>query len=133
MPFIADPLADQVIGCAIEVHRHLGPGLLESAYQRCLAHELGLQRLAFVAQHPLPLIYKGLPLECGYRLDFLVEQRLIVEIKMVDRLLPIHQAQVLTYLKLLRIRQALLINFHASQLRDGLKSVVLSPPDPPRP
>jgi GxxExxY protein len=122
---MTDPLVQTVIGGAIEVHRHIGPGLLESAYQHCLAHELTLRGIQFVTQEPLPLVYKGLPLSCGYRLDFLIERRLIVEIKMVDRLLPIHQAQVMTYLKLLELKQALLINFHASRLLDGLKSILM--------
>jgi GxxExxY protein len=122
---VADPLVQRVIGCAIEVHRHLGPGLLESAYQRCLTYELSLNHIAFVADRPLPLTYKGLDLHCGYRVDLLVEGQLILELKAVDRLLPIHQAQVITYLRLLSMKQGLLINFNVPRLVDGVKSLLL--------
>jgi GxxExxY protein len=122
---LTDPLAKRVIGCAIEVHRHLGPGLLESAYQRCLTYELSLSQIAFVADRPLPLAYKGLELHCGYRLDIVVDDKLILELKAVERLLPIHQAQMITYLRLLSIRQGLLINFNVPRLVDGVKSVLL--------
>ncbi len=114
-----------MIGCAIEVHRHLGPGLLESAYQRCLTHELSLQQIAFSADRPLPLTYKGLDLHCGYRLDVIVEGQLVLELKAVERLLPIHQAQMITYLRLLSMRQGLLINFNVPRLVDGVKSLLL--------
>ena len=125
MPLVTSSLAETVIGCAIEVHRALGPGLLESAYDRCLAHELGLQGIDFVRQAPLPVAYKGVNLDCGYRIDFIIDGRLVVELKTVDRLLPIHQAQVLTYLKLLQIKQGLLINFNTPLLVAGLKSLLL--------
>ena len=116
------PLAEKVIGCAIEVHRALGPGLLESAYQRCLAHEFALNGLSAVWQVPLPIAYKGVHLACGYRIDCVVEHALLVELKTVERVLPIHHAQILTYLKLLEVRQGLLLNFNARRLVDGLKS-----------
>ena len=93
-----------VIGACIEVHRHLGPGLLESAYEHCVAHELGVLGLRFERQRPVPLRYKGIELECGYRLDLLVEGALVVEIKCADRLLPIHKAQLLTYLRLTELQ-----------------------------
>ena len=125
MPFVQDDLVRTVIGCAIEVHRNLGPGLLESAYQQCLAHELMLRRIAFATQVRLPLSYKGLELASSYRLDFLVERRLLLEIKTVERLLPIHQAQVITYLRLLALKQGLLINFNVPRLVDGLRSTII--------
>lgn len=120
-----DPLSNRVIGCALEVHRTLGPGLLESAYEQCLAHELRRQGLAFACQEPLPIQYKGLRLEAGYRVDLLVENSLMVELKAVERLLPIHQAQLLTYMKLANIKTGLLINFNTVRLRDGIKRSVL--------
>jgi GxxExxY protein len=118
-------LSHQVIGCAIEVHRTLGPGLLESTYEQCFAHELKLQGIAFVLQHPLPVEYKGLRLDCGYRVDILVNNQMILELKSVERLLGIHEAQLLTYMKLAGIRHGLLINFNVKCLKDGLKSFVL--------
>src|SRR3977135_2385265 len=95
-----DPRTSPIIGAAIEVHRHLGPGLLESAYEECVAHELSLRGLRFERQRAVPLEYKGMKVECAYRLDLVVQDAIIVEIKCVDRLLPIHQAQLLTYLRL---------------------------------
>jgi len=120
-----DPLSKRVIGCAIEVHRVLGPGLLESAYQRCLAHELAANGIAFVSEHPVPVQYKGMKLDCGYRVDLLVEDKLIVELKSVDQIQQIHEAQLLTYLKLAGIKIGLLINFNVTQLKKGLKRCVL--------
>ena len=114
-----------VIGHAIEVHRALGPGLLESAYEECLCFELKIAGLEFKRQVPLPVVYKAIKLECAYRMDILVDQRLIVELKTVDQLLPIHQAQLLTYLKLGGIRTGLLLNFHAPVLKDGIKRLVV--------
>jgi GxxExxY protein len=122
---IFDELSKRVIGCAIEVHRHLGPGLLESSYEQCLAHELSLNDIAFKQQPALPVEYKGLKLDCGYRIDLLVEGRLIVELKSVAALLPIHEAQILTYPKLARIPIGLLINFNVTRLKDGIKRFVL--------
>ena len=124
------PLAKKVIGSAIEVHESIGPGLLESAYEECLAHELTLRKISFTRGAPLPLVYKGVVLDCSYRIDFLVERELLLELKAVERLLPIHDAQVMTYLKLLGVGQGLLMNFHAHQLRAGLKSILWTPLPP---
>jgi GxxExxY protein len=119
--------SEAVIGDCIEVHRHLGPGLLESAYEHCVAHELAVLGLRFERQRPVPLEYKGTTLECGYRLDLVVEEALVVEIKCVDRLLPIHEAQLLTYLRLTTLRTGLLVNFRETVLKNGLKRLPLSP------
>jgi len=120
-----DPLTEKVIGCAIEVHRILGPGLLESAYQRCMLFELRKQGLAVETEVPMPVNYKGEIMDCGYRVDMLVEKSLILELKAVDAILPIHQAQLLTYMKLSGIHLGLLINFHQPRLVDGLKRFIL--------
>jgi GxxExxY protein len=117
----------RVIGACIEVHRALGPGLLESAYEQCLAHELGLRQLHFQRQQLLPVVYKGRRLDAGYRLDFVVEGHLIVELKAVENLLPIHEAQLITYLRLTGISAGLLVNFHAESIQRGLRRVVLTP------
>lgn len=117
-----------VIGACIEVHRHLGPGLLESVYERCVAQELDLLGLRFERQRIVPLDYKGVTLDCAYRLDLVVEGSLVVEIKCVDRLLPIHAAQLLTYLRLTKLRAGLLVNFRECALRNGLRRVALSAP-----
>ena len=120
-----DLLTDRIIGLAIEVHRALGPGLLESAYEECLSHEFTIAGLAFQRQVPLPVVYKTVQLDCGYRMDFVVEGKVIVELKTVDRLIPIHSAQLLTYLKLSGLRVGLLMNFHTAILKDGLKRMIL--------
>ena len=120
-----DSLSNRVIGLAIEVHRELGPGLLESTYEKCLAHELRAHDIEFVTQMVLPVEYKGLSLDCGYRVDMVVEERLIVELKSVDSLQRIHEAQLLTYMKLANIRIGLLINFNTKLLKDGIKRFVL--------
>ena len=122
-----DPLTQQVIGCAIEVHRTLGPGLLESTYEKCLAHELKLAGLPFINQAAMPIDYKGITLDCGYRLDFLIDDYLVVELKAVEQLLPIHQAQVITYMKLAEAPVGLLINFNVKLLKDGLRRLFPSP------
>ncbi len=130
-----DELTDQVIGVCIEVHRCLGPGLLESAYEECLCHELSLRKLAFERQVPLPVQYKAVKLDCGYRLDIVVERQLVLELKAVESLLPIHEAQLLTYLKLSGMSCGLLVNFHVPVLKAGLKRIVNEFPDlsaPPR-
>ena len=119
-----DELTDRVIGACIEVHRCLGPGLLESAYEECLCHELSLRGLAFERQVPLPVQYKDVKLDCGYRLDIVVERQLLLELKTVEALLPIHQAQLLTYLKLSGLPFGLLVNFHVPVLKEGLKRMV---------
>lgn len=120
-----DKTSKRVIGCAIEVHRTIGPGLLESAYQQCLAHEMTLQGLAFEMEKSLPVVYKDVRLDCGYRLDFVVENSVIVELKAVESLLSIHEAQLLTYMKLASISIGLLINFNETRLKDGIKRFVL--------
>lgn len=120
-----DPISATVIGAAIEVHRVLGPGLLESAYEECLCHELSLRGIAFERQLALPVDYKGVRLDCGYRLDIVLPGRLIVELKAVEQLAPIHDAQLLTYLKLSGIRTGLLLNFNVPLLRDGIRRLVL--------
>jgi GxxExxY protein len=119
-----DPLSKQVLGAAIEVHRHLGPGLLESTYEACLLFELSKGGLVVETQKPLPVLYKGKRVEAGYRVDMLVEKSLIIEIKAVEKLLPIHTAQLLTYLKLSGLRVGLLINFNVAILKDGVVRLV---------
>jgi len=120
-----DALSREIIGAAIEVHRYLGPGLLESAYQQCLAHEFMQRGVPFEAQKPMPVEYKGVRLDCGFRLDFLVGGCVVVEVKAVETLLPIHTAQVLTYLKLAGSRLGMLLNFNEWRMADGIKRVVL--------
>ncbi len=114
-------LTEQIIGAAIEVHRELGPGLLESAYQACMAHELALREVSFEQEKPVPLRYKGVHLDCGYRIDFLVGGKVVVELKAVDAIVPVHEAQLLTYLKLTGCRVGLLINFNVPVLTQGIK------------
>ncbi|RMG56598.1 MAG: GxxExxY protein [Acidobacteria bacterium] len=121
-----DRLSHRIIGAAIEVHRHLGPGLLESAYEAALAREFEVRGIPFERQVPLPLVYKGTKLDCGYRLDFLVDRLVIVELKSVDELAPIHEAQALTYLRLLERKLCLLINFNVPVLKQGIKRIVLN-------
>jgi GxxExxY protein len=116
--------SDEVIGACIEVHRHLGPGLLESAYEASLCHELRLRSLAFERQKRVPLIYKGVALDCGFVLDVLVEGRILVEVKAVEHVLAVHKAQVITYLKLAGIETGLLVNFNAPTLVQGLRRLV---------
>src|SRR5881275_2674725 len=120
-----DKLSRKVIGCAIKVHRNLGPGLLESTYRQCLACELSHVRIPFQMELPLPVRYKDLLLDCGYRIDLLVRSDLIVEIKSVETLLPIHQAQILTYLRLSKVSLGLLIDFNVTKLQNGIKRFVL--------
>ena len=124
-----DVLSNRVIGCAIEVHKHLGPGLLESAYEECLAHELTEHGIPFQRQAAVPVQYKGLCLDCAYRLDLVVDKQLILELKCVETMLPIHEAQLITYLKLSGIHVGLLINFNESRLKNGLKRIVLNYPE----
>jgi GxxExxY protein len=120
-----DELSNRVIGCAIEVHRILGPGLLESTYEQCLAHELTISGIPFKIQHPLPVEYKGIRIDCGYRVDLLIDGNLILELKSVEDIKGIHEAQLLTYMKLASIGSGLLINFNVKRLRDGLKRFVV--------
>lgn len=119
-----DPLTGRIIACAIEVHRALGPGLLESAYERCMAHELALQGVPFQLQVPMSLQYKSVHLDCAFRID-LVASGIVVELKAVDQLLPVHQAQVLTYMRLGGFRTGLLINFNERRLSEGIKRLKL--------
>jgi GxxExxY protein len=123
-----EQISNQIIGCAIEVHRALGPGLLESAYEQCLAHELARNDIEFQRQAPMPVTYKGLKLDCGYRLDLIVADSVIVELKSVEKLLPVHEAQILTYLKLSGMHLGLLINFNESLLKNGIKRFILDSP-----
>ncbi|MCC7354220.1 MAG: GxxExxY protein [Anaerolineae bacterium] len=118
-------LTDQIIGAAIAVHRELGPGLLETAYQACLAQEFSLRGLPFEQEKPLSVEYKGVQIDCGYRLDFLVAGKVVVELKAVDAIQPVHEAQLLTYLKLTGCRVGLLINFNVPALKDGIRRRVL--------
>ena len=120
-----DDLSNKIIGCAIEVHRELGPGLLESTYEQCLAYELSRAKIPFKVQVGLPVAYKEILLDCGYRIDLLADNRLIVELKSVEQLLKIHEAQILTYMKLAAVSVGLLINFNVDVLRNGVRRFVL--------
>ncbi len=120
-----DPLTGEIIGAAIEVHRELGPGILESAYQECLCFELALRGLSLRRQAAMPVVYKGRRLDLGFRPDLIVEEKVIVELKCVEKLLPVHDAQLLTYLRLSGIKVGLLINFQAQPLMRGIKRLVL--------
>jgi GxxExxY protein len=122
-----DTLTEQIIGAAILVHRELGPGLLESAYEACLCHELSLINLKVERQKGIPLFYKGIKLDAGYRLDLIVENKVIVEIKAVSHLLPIHEAQLLSYLKQLGGGRGLLLNFNVKLLKNGIRRLVVKP------
>ncbi|MEW6609153.1 MAG: GxxExxY protein [bacterium] len=117
-------ITEKIIGAAIEIHKTLGAGLLESAYEECLCYELSILGLHFKRQVELPVRYKGVRLDCGYRLDLLVEEEVVVELKTVEQLLPIHEAQLLTYLKMINKRVGLLINFNVPVLKDGIKRIV---------
>ena len=116
-----------VIGACIEVHRQLGPGLLESAYGICLSHELSARGIQFEREVHVPVVYKGIELECGYRLDFVVEKELVVELKAVETVLPVHHAQVITYLRLTGLPVGLLVNFHEATIQRGLRRFVCTP------
>ena len=118
-------ITEATIGASIEVHRAIGPGLLESAYVQCLCYELRLRQIPFAMEVPLPVMYKGLKLDCGYRVDLVVADSVVVEIKAVERLAPVHEAQLLTYLRLGGWKAALLINFNVPLLRDGIVRRVL--------
>jgi GxxExxY protein len=122
-------LTELLIGCAIEVHRTLGPGLLESAYEVCLCCELSLRGIPFIRQVAIPVEYKGVKLDCGYRADLIVASLILVEIKAVDQLAPIHEAQLLSYLKLTGLKVGLLINFNERMLTHGIRRKVLGPPE----
>jgi GxxExxY protein len=120
-----DPLTEKIIGFAIEVHRQIGPGLLESAYEECLCFELRNSGIAFRRQVPLPIGYKSVRLDCGYRLDVLVKEKVILELKAVERLLSVHDAQMLTYLKMSGIKTGLIVNFAGATLKEGLRRFVM--------
>jgi GxxExxY protein len=124
-----EQLAAQILDAAFDVHRHLGPGLLESAYQIALCHELAQLGIPFEQQKPMPLRYKGVLLDCGYRLDVFVAEQIVLELKCVEELLPIHEAQLLTYLKLANKPLGFLINFNVRLLKNGLKRIVNGLPD----
>ena len=117
-------LSSKIIGAAIEVHKSLGPGLLESAYEECLCHELQICGLGFERQKPLPIVYKNVRLDCGYRLDVLVEDRIILELKSCEQIDPIHKAQILTYLKLSDLKLGLILNFNVPVMKDGIVRIV---------
>jgi GxxExxY protein len=120
-----EQLTESIIGAGIEVHRELGPGLLESAYEECFCHELHVRGISFQRQVDLPVKYKGLSLDCGYRLDVVVENQVVVELKSIEQILPIHQAQLLTYLRLSGKKVGLLMNFNVSVLKSGIVRRVL--------
>ena len=124
MSLIQSPIVEKIIGCAIEVHRNLGPGLLESAYAPGLMYEWQNAGLEFRRQVAVPIEYKGIPLSCGYRVDFIVASQVVIETKSVEKLIPIHDAQMLTYLKLLKLKQGLLINFNVRLLKHGIRSLL---------
>jgi GxxExxY protein len=127
--FLHKDLTQQIIGAAIEVHKHLGPGLLESAYEECLCHELALRRIAFARQVDLPVMYKGVKLDCGYRMDLVIQNTVVVELKCVEKILPVHEAQIFTYLRLAEMPVGLLFNFYTDVLtRGGVVRKVLSKP-----
>ena len=122
---IHEKLTEQIIGAAIEVHRELGPGLLESAYLACMAHELSLRGISFRMEEELPVIYKGVRIDCGYRLDILVDEKVVVELKAVSEMPPVFEAQLLTYMRISNCSVGLLINFHVSVLKNGIVRRVL--------
>jgi GxxExxY protein len=120
-----DNLSNKIIGCAIEVHKYLGPGLMESAYERCLSYEINAAGLKHEVQKQIPIEYKGVKLDVGYRIDLIVENSVIIELKSVEQILPIHEAQILTYMKLAEVSVGLLINFNVIKVKDGIKRFVL--------
>jgi GxxExxY protein len=122
---VHEQLTREIIGSAIEVHKELGPGLLESAYEECLCHELSIRGVPFSRQVALPVVYKGVKLDCGYKLDVLVEGKVILELKSVESVLPIHPAQLLTYLRLSGMKLGLLMNFNTALMTDGITRLVL--------
>lgn len=118
-------VTNKIIGCAIEVHKSLGPGLLESAYEECLVSELQNSGLTAERQKPVPVVYKDIKLDCGYRIDILVENSVIIELKSIEAINPVHEAQILTYMKFSKKRIGLLINFNVALLKDGLKRYII--------
>jgi len=120
-----DKLSNKIIGLAIEVHRNLGPGLLESVYHQCLTYELSKNNIEFVSEHQIPVKYKEVKIDCGFRADIIVAKSIIIELKTVEKILPIHEAQLLTYLKITGIRVGLIINFNVILLKDGIERMIL--------
>lgn len=120
-----EKLSNEIIGCAIEVHKNLGPGLLESTYKQCLAYELSKSNIKFGLEVEIPIKYKDVQISCGYRIDLIVENKIIIELKSVEKIMPVHEAQILTYMKLSGIKIGLLINFNSKLLKDGIKRFVL--------
>jgi GxxExxY protein len=118
-------LTEQVIGSAIEVHKTLGPGLLESVYQRCLAYELNQRNINFATEVTIPIHYKDQKIDCAFRADIIVENKIILELKAIEKILPIHEAQLITYLKLTKMRLGLILNFNTKLLKDGIKRMIL--------
>ena len=118
-------LTEKVIGCIIEVHKHLGPGLLESTYEQCLAHELTINSIRFELQKSMPVMYKGIKLDCGYRIDMIIENDLIIELKSVEYITDIHMSQIITYLKLSHKKLGLIVNFNTRLIKNGIKRVAL--------
>ncbi|MEO6053128.1 MAG: GxxExxY protein [Chthoniobacterales bacterium] len=123
-----EKVTGEILGACIAIHKELGPGLLESAYEECLCYELSKRGIGFQRQIPVPVVYGEVTLDCGYRLDLVVDESIIVELKTVETLLPIHEAQLLTYLKLTKLTLGLLINFHVPILKQGVKRIVLNHP-----
>jgi GxxExxY protein len=121
---IVNQITDKIIGCAIEVHKSLGPGLLESAYEECLCYELSQTGFKFKRQVDLPVIYKGINLDCGYRMDLVIEELVVVELKAVEQILKIHEVQLLSYLRLYKKSIGLLMNFHVPVLKNGIRRIV---------
>jgi GxxExxY protein len=122
------PIVEKILACAIQVHRSLGPGLLESSYDHCFSYECTLRGIPFRRQVPLPVVYREVRLDCGYRLDYLIEDSVLVEIKSVEQLNPLHHAQMMTYLRLAGCRRGLIINFNVKRLMDGVKSILMDVP-----
>ncbi|MBI5788928.1 MAG: GxxExxY protein [Candidatus Schekmanbacteria bacterium] len=120
-----DDLSNRIIGLAIEVHRELGPGLLENSYKQCLAYELSHANIAFKMEVELPVIYKNFRIACGYRIDLLIENKLVIELKSIEKILPVHEAQLLTYMKMANIKIGLIMNFNEKILKKGIKRFVL--------
>lgn len=120
-----DALSNKIIGVALEAHRNLGPGLLESAYQQCLAYELSANNIEFVLEHPIPVKYKEINIDCAFRADLIIANSIILELKAVDRILPIHEAQLMTYLRITGIKLGLIINFNVKLLKNGIRRIIL--------
>jgi len=120
-----DELSNKVLGLTLEVHRQLGPGLLESTYKQCLAYELSAAQIPFVLEAEIPVLYKGMKIACGYRIDVIVDNSIVLELKSVDAIQPIHEAQILTYMKLSNLKTGLLINFNEKYLKHGIRRFVL--------